>query len=213
VFARRALLIGALVAGMNGPAGATEDENREKPWRLAASVYGYVVPDEPDFVMAIVPVEIGRLHLEGRYNYEAVRSGAAFAGVNAGWGKVLAFHVTPMIGGVVGDVDGLVPALRLTLAWWKLDLYSESEVVIDLHDAGASFFYDWSELGVSPIARLRFGAAAQRSRLPHATRHPARTVRERHDPLSDRDALRVQRRLDDADLGRRRHRQLLTNCF
>jgi len=167
VFARRALLIGALVAGMNGPAGATEDENREKPWRLAASVYGYVVPDEPDFVMAIVPVEIGGLHLEGRYNYEAVRSGAAFAGVNAGWGKVLAFHVTPMIGGVVGDVDGLVPALRLTLAWRKLDLYSESEVVIDFHDAGASFFYDWSELGVSPIARVRFGAAAQRSRVFH----------------------------------------------
>jgi len=33
--------------------------------------------------------------------------------------------VTPMFGGVAGEARGLVPAPRLTLAWWKLDLSSE----------------------------------------------------------------------------------------
>jgi len=163
-------LAAIVVAGrvmMAAPAATADQESAPRSWKLTASVLAYDIPDEPDFVMAIVPVEIGRLHLEGRYNYEAVRSGSAFVGVNAGWGRSLALHLTPMIGGVLGDVDGLVPALRLTLAWWKLDLYSESEVVVDLHDAGGSFFYEWSELGISPLGWLRFGAAVQRSRVFH----------------------------------------------
>jgi len=102
---------------------------------------------------------------QARYNYEAVRSASAFVGANAGWGQTVKLNVTPMIGGVLGDVRGLVPALRLTVAWWKLDLYSESEVVVDLGDPGASFFYQWSELGVSPLGWLRAGLVVQRSRV------------------------------------------------
>ena len=167
MIARRAFLICGFAVGLSGAAEATEEAGPERSWRIAASVYGYFVPDQPDFVMAIVPVDVGRLHFDGRYNYEGVRSGSAFVGGKAGWGRALALHLTPMIGGVLGDVDGLVPALRLTLAWWKVDLYDESEVVVDLHDAGASFFYLWSELGFSPLGWLRFGAVAQRSRVFH----------------------------------------------
>ena len=115
--------------------------------------------------MVLVPVDLRRLHVEVRYNYEARHSSSAFAGVNAAWGESLKLAVTPMIGGVFGDLDGLVPALRWTLAWWKLDLFSESEYVVDLGDASQSFFYDWSELGFSPVAWLRLGAAIQRTRV------------------------------------------------
>jgi hypothetical protein len=156
------------VAGLLAAAGptATADEPREqKPWKVTASVLAYFVPDQPDFVMALVPVDVGRLHFEGRYNYEAVRSGSAFVGANAAWGDALKLTITPMLGAVLGDVRGLVPALRWTLTWWKVDLYSESEVVIDLGDAGASFFYQWAELGLSPLGWLRVGLAVQRSRV------------------------------------------------
>ena len=165
--ARRGLLIGAAVAALSGPAAAAAraPDDREDAWRMAVNVYGYVVPDQPDFAMAILPADFRRLHLEARYNYEAVRSASAFIGANGRWGDRVKLTLTPMFGGVVGDVRGLVPALRLTLAWWKLDLYSESELVVDLDDRDASFFCQWAELGLSPLAWLRAGAAVQRSRV------------------------------------------------
>lgn len=167
VVARRGLLlVGTVVAALSGPVAATAAQgDREGSWRMAVNVYAYVIPDQPDFAMAILPVDYRRLHLEVRYNYEAVGSFSAFAGANGAWGQRVKLTVTPMFGGVVGEVRGLVPALRLTLAWWKLDLYSESEYVVDADDRDASFFYQWAELGLSPLAWLRLGAVAQRSRV------------------------------------------------
>jgi hypothetical protein len=166
VVACRGLLIGAVVAALSGPAAATgAPDGHEDAWRMAVNVYGYFVPDQPDFAMAVLPADFRRLHLEARYNYEAVRSASAFIGAKGSWGDRVKLTLTPMFGGVVGDVRGLVPALRLTLAWWKLDLTSESEFVVDFDDRDASFFYQWAELGLSPLAWLRFGAAIQRSRV------------------------------------------------
>jgi hypothetical protein len=153
-----------LALGLTGVAAAAE-ESEQKSWKVTATAYGYVVPDAPNFVMLTAPIELGRWHIEGRYNYEALRSGSVFGGANFGWGKTLRLNATPMLGAVFGELDGLAPALRLTLAWWKLDFYGESETVIDFHDIGDSFFYAWSELGFAPMAWTRFGAALQRSRV------------------------------------------------
>jgi len=146
-------------------ATAVADTGEERPVKLAATAYLYLVPDEPNFLMVVAPVDIRRFHIEARYNYEALNSGAGFVGVNVGWGERVKLRATPMLGAVVGDLDGWVPALRWTLAWWKLDVYSESEVVVDLAATGDSFFYNWSELAISPLPWLRVGIALQRSRI------------------------------------------------
>lgn len=169
MFLRAVALVCCLAQALIGVAAATE-ESEQKQWKVTANVYGYVVPDEPNFVMVTAPVEIGRWHVEARYNYEALHSGSGLAGVNVGWGRTLKLNVTPMAGLVFGDLDGLVPALRLTLAWWKLDFYGESETVIDFHDSGDSFFYAWSELGFTPVHWTRFGVALQRSRVFQTSR-------------------------------------------
>lgn len=156
----RASLAGCLLVAVATTAAAQAGD--ERPWTIGATAYAYFVPDEPDFVMAVAPADVRLLHVEARYNYEALRSGSAFVGLNARWGDRLHIVFTPMFGGVAGDLDGLVPALRLTLTWWKLDLSSESEIVVSLDDSASSFFYNWSELGVSPWPWLRTGAALQR---------------------------------------------------
>jgi hypothetical protein len=78
--------------------------------------------------------------------------------------------LTPMFGGVVGNTDGLVPGLELTLGLRPLELYSESEYVIDLGESSDSFFYTWSELRASPADWLSCGLVAQRTRLVHDSR-------------------------------------------
>jgi hypothetical protein len=68
-----------------------------------------------------------------------------------------------MLGGVFGRTTGIAPGYRAILSWWRLDLYSEGEYVIDTGDRSGDFFYTWSELGISPAAWLRAGVAMQRT--------------------------------------------------
>ncbi len=159
------MAMGGLLALTTAGGAVRADDAEERPWKATVSAYLFVVPDQENYPMLMAPVDIRWFHVEARYNYEALRSGSAFAGVHGGWGEELKLKVTPMIGGVFGALDGLVPALRWTLSWWKLDLFSESEVVVDFADGIDSFFYNWSELGFTPLDWLRFGAAIQRTRV------------------------------------------------
>jgi hypothetical protein len=144
---RRAAVVALAAAVCTARSAIAADGHDERPWTIGATAYAYFVPDEPDFVMAVVPLDVRLLHVEARYNYEAVRSASAFVGLNVAFGERVKVGVTPMFGGVAGDLDGLVPALRLTVAWWKVDFAGESEIVFDFDDSGSAFFYAWSELG------------------------------------------------------------------
>ena len=136
-------------------------------WSVRGAAATYVLPDEENYVQPTVAVDRSALHLEARYNYEDRNSFSAFIGWNFSAGSKVKLDLTPMFGGVAGDLDGLIPALRLTLAWWKLELYSELEIVFALDDGGDSFFYNWSELGILPVTWLRTGVVAQRTRVYH----------------------------------------------
>ena len=162
--ARALFVVCALLAATGATAPAVA-EGEERPFEVTATAYAFFMPEASDFVMVVAPVDIRRVHVEARYNYEALNSGAGFVGFNVGWGERVQLHLTPMIGAVVGDLDGWVPALRWTLGWWKLEVSSESEIVFDLADPGDSFFYNWSELGILPFEWLRAGIAIQRSRI------------------------------------------------
>jgi hypothetical protein len=131
--------------------------------RVGATGYAYVIPDAPDYLMGIASGDLAWLHVEGRYNYEALHTGSAFGGVNLGWGQGVRLSVTPMVGGVFGRVDGIAPALRFNIDWWRVDLFSESEVVIPFSGGGRAFYYNWSELGVSLPLGIRVGGAVQRN--------------------------------------------------
>ena len=78
------VVVAGALAAATGTAAAG-DETDERPWSISATAYAYVVPDEPDFIIAIVPADVRLLHLEARYNYEAQRSGSVFIGLNVRW--------------------------------------------------------------------------------------------------------------------------------
>ncbi len=135
-----------------------------KKWSFSASAYGYLVPDDQDFVQPTFTADRGPLHLEARYNYEALKTGSVWAGYNFSLGQKLTFDFTPMLGGIFGDTSGIAPGLKMTVSWWKLELYSESEYVFDAEDNSANFAYTWSQVTLSPMDWFRFGFVAQRTR-------------------------------------------------
>lgn len=78
------------------------------------SVSGYLVPHGQSYASPTFAADHGALHLEARYNYEALRTGSLWAGYNLSVGGKLVLDATPMIGGVFGNVNGVAPGLEFT---------------------------------------------------------------------------------------------------
>ena len=153
----------------NTPPSATE-ATAERKWSFSASAYAYFVPDSREYVQPTVTADRDWLHLEARYNYEDLETGSVWVGYNFSGGEKLAWEFTPMLGGVFGNTTGLAPGYKGSLSWWKLELYSEGEYVWDTGDSSGSFFYNWSELTLSPVDWFRFGLVTQRTRV-YETEH------------------------------------------
>jgi hypothetical protein len=135
------------------------------PWSVSVSVYTYLLPDEGNYAQPTIAADRNWLHLEARYNYEDKATGSAWIGYNIAGGNRVAWELTPMVGGVFGGTTGVAPGYTGSLSFWKVDLYSEGEFVVDAGESSDSFFYNWSELAIAPLAWLRAGLVTQRTRV------------------------------------------------
>ena len=139
-------------------------------WTFSAAAFIYFLPDETNYVQPTVTADRARLHLEARFNYEARDTASVWAGVNFSGGESVEWEFTPMLGGVFGSTDGVAPGYKAWLGWRALELYSEGEAMVDLGDAGDSFFYNWSEITFAPIDWFKFGLVTQRTRAYESDR-------------------------------------------
>jgi hypothetical protein len=148
-------------AAATQPAAATD----EKLWGFSGSAFQYIFPGKSgDYLQPTVSAHRGRLYFEGRYNYEEQDTGSLFGGYKFSFGNSATLDLTPMLGAVVGEIDGVAPALELDLTWKSLNYYSESEYVYDFADRESNFFYAWSELSWQCAPWFRTGLALQRTR-------------------------------------------------
>jgi hypothetical protein len=125
------------------------------------------VPDSRDYVNPTFTTDHQWLHLEARYNYEALDTGSLWVGYNLSFGHSLLLDVTPMLGGVFGDLTGVAPGYELSLSWRRLSLSTQGEFVFDTGNSAGNFFYTWTELSYSPVDWFRAGLAIQRTKLYH----------------------------------------------
>lgn len=159
-----ALALAASAAAQTAAADAAA--TAASSWSFGVSGAGYLLPDDEDFVQPTLEADHGRLHLETRYNYEDRGSTSFFAGASfALGGDKVKLALTPMLGGLAGRTDGIVPALEATLTAGPFEAYGEAEYVFDLGDSASSFFYMWSELSLWPTEWLRAGVVTQRTRV------------------------------------------------
>jgi hypothetical protein len=154
----------ATLAAQDAEPSAPDAKNA---WEFNASIYGYFPPEDFHYAQPTVMADHGALHLETRYNYEALKSGSAWIGWNLSAGDKLTLDATLMAGGVFGDLRGVAPGYELTLSYGQFQLYSEGEYVIDTDDSSGNFFYNWAQLGWSPWEWFTFGLASQRTRVYH----------------------------------------------
>ena len=165
LLAAAACTLPAVSAGQDAPTTAP-GEPEEATLGLEASLYAYFPSDGQIYGQPTVAYDRGALHLETRYNYEGLKTGSFWVGWNTSFGGDVQVDATLMAGGVVGDeIKGVAPGYRLTVAWKKLELYSEGEYVVDVNHSENDFLYNWAQLGFYPLEWLSVGFASQRTRI------------------------------------------------
>ena len=146
------------------PAGAALPLPTKPSWEFAITAYPTVVRDGENYTSVIGAADRGPLHLEARYNYESIGARSAFVGWTFSGGEAITWELTPLLGGAWGTTKAFVPGLEVSVAWGKLDFYSEAEYVRS-SERTDRYFYAWSELGFRPVEWLRIGVAGQRTNV------------------------------------------------
>src|SRR5688572_18253003 len=147
-----------LAVGPATSAAQSAGEAEERTWVLSAAVALYALPDEGNYAQPTVTADRGKLHLEARYNYEALRTASLWVGFAMSGGQAVQWELAPMMGAVFGATDGIAPGYVTSVTWWKVDAYLEGEYVF-ARTSEDRFAYHWSEVAMAPFDWLRGGVA------------------------------------------------------
>jgi hypothetical protein len=155
-----------VLAGPTSPPALEPDKAEEaEGWEFSLSNAVYVVRNDREYVNPTLTADRSALHLEARYNYEAINTGSVWAGWNFSTGDKLAIEVTPMVGGVFGDVAGVAPGYGISLSYERVEFFTQGEYFFDAEGHEGNFFYTWSELSVAPFKWCRLGVVVDRTKI------------------------------------------------
>lgn len=139
-------------------------KTEEAGWEYSVSTSTYLALDSQDYSNPTITADHGWLHLEARYNYEALKTGSVWLGYNFSTGDKLALGFTPMIGGVFGNSTGVAPGYMITASYGPVEFFTQGEYFIDAGTHSENFFYNWSELSVAPVEWFRVGLVLDRTK-------------------------------------------------
>ncbi len=139
------------------------------PWSFSLTTSGYIVPGNQSYVSPDFSADRGWLHLEARYNNEAIHTGSLWAGYNFSAGKKLVLDLTPIFGVVFGNLNGVAPGYLTSLTYKRTQISSSGEYVFDTQNRHGDFFYNWNQITYSPLTWLQIGLVSQRTRVYHTS--------------------------------------------
>jgi hypothetical protein len=156
-----------LAAACDGSSEA-DGEQDDKSWTFSFSTFTYLAQHARDYVNPNFTADCERLHLEARYNYEALKTGSVWTGYNFrsfSIGNDLEVSVTPMLGGVFGDITGVAPGYSIGASYKIIKASTQGEYFFDAGNNSQDFFYSWSEFSASlpKTDCLRAGLVVERT--------------------------------------------------
>ena len=153
---------------IDAPLEADTDRNETK-WESSFSSATYFSQHSRDYENPNFTADRDWLHLEARYNYEALKTGSVWLGYNFPEfciAKVLKVNATPMLGGVFGDITGVAPGYYIEANYNEtIKASTQGEYFLDAGNKSGNFFYSWSEFS-APLPKLdwiRAGLVVERT--------------------------------------------------
>jgi len=153
----------SLGATENSTPFRTDTKKKDTKWEFSLSTFTFLSQHARDYANPNFTADRDWLHLEARYNYEELKTGSVWLGWNFSTGKKLQFEITPMLGGVFGDITGVAPGYTITIRYKPFELSTQGEYFFDAGTSSGNFFYSWSELSASPADWLRLGIVVERT--------------------------------------------------
>jgi hypothetical protein len=149
-------------AATDAPLEADIERNGTK-WEFSLATFTYLAQHARDYANPNFTADRDWLHLEARYNYEELKTGSVWFGYNFSTGEKLKFELTPMFGGVFGDITGIAPGYTIAIGYKTIELSVQGEYFFDAGTSSGDFFYNWSELSASPADWFRIGVVVERT--------------------------------------------------
>ena len=140
------------------------EENEATEWTFSLSISTYLAQHARDYANPTFSADHDWLHLEARYNYEALKTGSVWLGYNFSFGDKLKLEAAPMIGGVFGNITGIGPCYNISATYKQVEFFAQGEYFIDAGIRAGNFFYSWSELSYAPVEWFRLGVVVDRTK-------------------------------------------------
>jgi hypothetical protein len=142
-----------------------ESDEAEKPeWEYSISTSTYLALNSQDYANPVITADHGWLHIEARYNYEALKTGSLLLGYNFGFGEKLEISLTPMLGGVFGNTTGIAPGYGISARYGPIEFFTQGEYLFDVGNSSGNFFYTWSELSCQMLSWVKAGIVIDRTK-------------------------------------------------
>jgi hypothetical protein len=102
-------------------------------------------------------------YLEGGYNYAAENTLSVYFGKTFARKSALSYSVSPLVGGLQGDYNGLSFGLNTDADYKKLYFSLQSQYTVSLTAGGSDFIYNWGDLGYQALPWLSAGISVQQT--------------------------------------------------
>ena len=104
-------------------------------------------------------------YAEGRYNYEDLQTFSLYVGKTFSSQKRFSYEVTPLLGGAIGNFNGLSTGLNMDIDYSKFFFSIQTQYSVSTDGRADNFFYNWSELGYQPLRWMYGGVSFQHTQL------------------------------------------------
>ncbi|RYY25625.1 MAG: hypothetical protein EOP41_05095 [Sphingobacteriaceae bacterium] len=117
------------------------------------------------FVPVVYYQSAEKWYAEGRFNYEAQNTMALYGGKTFEKQAVVSYSVSPIVGVVLGEMNGGSAGINLNLDYRKFNFNTQSQYTFSIQQQSNNFIYSWSDLTYQLWDKMAAGISVQQTKL------------------------------------------------
>jgi len=140
--------------------------NAHTQTHAGAGQYYYMGQRQAFTFVPIVYVQTSRnWYIEGRYNYEALKTMSVYAGRTFEKKSAFSYSASPVIGAVLGRFNGGSIGINTEADYRKCFFSSQLQYTFSIADKRENFIYSWSDISYQASDNIYAGFSVQQTKV------------------------------------------------